>query len=304
MKIWWIVDADNAYPLKGIPYLGKESRTRAQNLAHNVVDELVEPFVRTNRNITFDNYFTSYELCQSLLSKGLTSVGTLRKNKRCLPPTFLPNTSRAAESNLFGFRKNISLVSYVPKKNRCVLFLSTKHQTLKTDINNKNKSEVNLFYNKTKGGVDTLDQLCHAYTVRRKTNRWPMTFFQNLVDISGVAALVLWKTLYPEWKTNKPNAVRKIFIREVVMDLVTPHIRRRSKKGLTDSHLSNINQIIQPTNPAESPSSSPQLKRKKRCHLCPSKLGRMARQCCNTCNRNVCNEHSKKEIICTECSNN
>ena len=80
MKIWWICDSITSYPLFGIPYLGQPETGRSVNLSKTIVEQLCEPFERTNRNITFDNYFTSYELISSLLSKGLTCVETVRKN--------------------------------------------------------------------------------------------------------------------------------------------------------------------------------------------------------------------------------
>lgn len=122
IKIWWICDSGTSYPLRGIPYLGKENQKRSENLAQKVVEDPCEPFVRTNRSITFDNYFTSYELASSLLSKGLTCVGTLRKNKNCLLPNFLPNRRREVESNLFGFQKAMTMVSYVPTKKTVVSY--------------------------------------------------------------------------------------------------------------------------------------------------------------------------------------
>lgn len=97
MKIWWICDSQTSYLLKGIPYLGKDGDNRVVNLATKVVEELCAPFHRTNRNLTFDNFFTSFELAQKLLSVGLTSIGTLRKNKKCIPPEFQPHLKRSVE---------------------------------------------------------------------------------------------------------------------------------------------------------------------------------------------------------------
>ena len=71
MKIWWICDSSTSYPLYGIPYLWKEGTSRETNLAPQVVENLCAPFERTNRNVTFDNYFTSFELAQTLLSRVL-----------------------------------------------------------------------------------------------------------------------------------------------------------------------------------------------------------------------------------------
>lgn len=280
MKIWWICDSTTSYPLSGIPYLGREGADRGVNLATRVVEQLCEPYERTNRNITMDNFFTSFELTQSLISKGLTCVGTLRKNKRCIPNKFLPNKQRDPESNIFGFRKNITIGSYVPKRNRSVILLSSLHHSAGTDPSNKNKSEINLYYNATKGGVDTLDQMCHAYTARRKTWRWPMAQFYNIIDVCGIAAKVIWLNLYPDWNKTKSNSLRKLFLKELAQDLVVPNIKRRSTIHLTRPLKLNISDVLeQSSDNMETDDMPPVAKRLRRCYTCPSNKGRA---CCKS----------------------
>jgi len=53
----------------------------------------------TNRNITADNWFSSIELVEHLKKRGLTYVGTLRKNKREIPPEFLPKKKKYRRYN-------------------------------------------------------------------------------------------------------------------------------------------------------------------------------------------------------------
>ena len=43
--------------------------------------------------------------------------------------------------------------------------------------NETKKPEMITFYNRTKIGVDILDQLCAKYNVARNTRRWPMVIF-------------------------------------------------------------------------------------------------------------------------------
>lgn len=300
MKIWWICDSGTSYPLRGIPYLGKEGLNRAENLAQKVVEDLCEPFLRTKRNITFDNFFTSYELASSLLTKGLTCVGTLRKNKRCIPPNFLPHRRRNIESYLFGFQKTMTLVSYVPKKNRCVILLSTMHNDSTIDEENKNKSEINKYYNSTKGGVDTLDQMVHTYSVKRKTNRWPLVYFFNIIDVCGVASFVIWRNIHPDWHISKKRRLRKIFLREITTELVLGQIRRRSLSGLHKSHTSLIQTTLNQV-PTTAETSAREVRKRKRCYICPSKKSRMSTQLCDKCKQTVCGEHSEKILTCTNC---
>ena len=52
----------------------------------------------------------------------------------------------------------MTLISNVPKKNWAVILLSTMDHSALTNASNQNKSEINLYCNATKGGVDTLDK--------------------------------------------------------------------------------------------------------------------------------------------------
>jgi hypothetical protein len=90
---------------------------------------------------------------------GLTYVGTVRKNKRFLPPQFLPNRSPPVDSSIFGFQSDKTIVSYVPKRSKAVILISTMHHHATIDDDTK-KPEIIMFYNDTKSGVDSLDQKC------------------------------------------------------------------------------------------------------------------------------------------------
>lgn len=59
----------------------------------------------------------------------------------------------------------MTLVSYVPKRNNCGHLLSTIHHTIDVSEGAQRKPEIILFYNPTKGRVDSLDQKCAIYSV-------------------------------------------------------------------------------------------------------------------------------------------
>ena len=60
-----------------------------------------------------------------------------------------------------------TLVSYVPKPNKSVILISTEHHRPVFDVNSEQKKpEIIAFYNKTKGAVDTYDQMVKKYTCR------------------------------------------------------------------------------------------------------------------------------------------
>lgn len=110
----------------------------------------------------------------------LTSTGTLQKNKRCIPATLL-RTGKQPGTSVFCFQKDISLVSYSPKKNKVVLVMSTLHHddNIDEDTGDKRKPEMITFYNSTKAGVDVIDEMCASYYVSRNSKRWPMTLLWN-----------------------------------------------------------------------------------------------------------------------------
>lgn len=58
----------------------------------------------------------------------MTIVGTIRKNKREIPEHFLSTKNRDINSTIFGYGKNIILLSYVPRKNKNVMLISTMHE--------------------------------------------------------------------------------------------------------------------------------------------------------------------------------
>lgn len=64
----------------------------------------------------------------------------------------------------------------VPKTpKRAAMLMSSLHNTWETkeEAAELEKPEIVRRYNKTKGGVDSHDQLCHAYSVIRATLGWP-----------------------------------------------------------------------------------------------------------------------------------
>lgn len=303
MKMFWLCDSVTGYPLKGIPYLGKERNSKpAVGLAHQIVRELCRRYERTYRIITADNYFTSYELAQELLGNGLTFVGTVRKNKRFIPPEFQANRRREVGSNLFGFRPKITLLSHVPKKNKSVILLSTLHHS--STIDDDGKAEINTFYNRTKGGVDILDQMCHTYSCQRGTNRWPFAFFMNLINVCGVAAFVVYNVSHGI-RQEQYAFQRKKFLIALSEELVYDQIARRSTQGMSASHRSTLNEVREHLNIPETssapPSNSSNQPAKRRCHLCPPTIGRKTKTCCDKCNKNVCGEHSKVTVLCEKC---
>jgi hypothetical protein len=143
----------------------------------------------------------------------------MKQNKREIPQEFKPGRQRDEKSSIFGFTKDLTLVSYVPKKNKSVVLLSSLHH-VPAICSDSRKPETIEFYNKTNGAVDMLDQMCARYTVQRATRSWPMAMFYGIINIATVKVLVIYAhnmcKVQPEKKIK-----RKYFLLRIAHDLVT-----------------------------------------------------------------------------------
>lgn len=165
IKIYALVDAKSIYTFSTEIYAGKQPQGSyyKSNASKDVALRLVSSIEGLQgRNITMDNYFTSIPLAEDLLKKKISIIGTLRKNKREIPIELIQVKQRAPGSSMFAFKKGMTLVSYVPKKNRVVLALSTMHEDDSIDVTTE-KPEIITAYNNTKCGVDLLDRSCPSF---------------------------------------------------------------------------------------------------------------------------------------------
>lgn len=294
IKIWTICDSNTFYAWKMQVYLGKnDNAPREVNQSTRVVLDMTKEIELSGRNITCDNFFTSLSLARNLLDKKLTIVGTLRKNKPELPPQFTVAKGREAKSTLFGFQDDAMIASYCPKKYRIVPMLSTMHSQPDIDANSSDqKPEVILYYNATKGGVDTLDRMVRTYTCKRMTRRWPVVLFYNMIDVSAVNAFIVWLELNGESPSISVKK-RRNFLLELGKELAgvntQPDLSQRvSVPSASAQKRRNKNDL----------GNAPKLKR-QRCSLCDRSKDKKTSLVCYICKKYVCSGHSK--TICHQC---
>lgn len=91
--------------------------------------------------------------------------------------------------------------------------MSTLHRDAAVSSREDKKPDIILDYNKNKGGVDNLDKVTGTYTCKRKTKRWPMVVFYNILDVSAYNAFVVWTEINPGWNAGKPFK-RRLFLEE------------------------------------------------------------------------------------------
>ncbi|XP_045067740.1 piggyBac transposable element-derived protein 4-like [Coregonus clupeaformis] len=245
IKTWVACDSKSSYAWKMQVYTGKATCGGPEkNQGMRVVLDLTQGL--RGHNVTCDNFFTSYELARQLLTRNVTVVGTVRKNKPELPQALLASKDRLLFSSKFAFTPTTALVSYLAKKNKNVLLLSTLHTEAHVSRRQDKKPAIVLDYNSNKGGVDNLDKVIGTYSCRRMTARWPLVIFHNILDVSSYNAFVIWRELNPTWMPGKRNK-RRVFLEQLGKALVTPFIQRRARLPRTEASAALVKAVQRAT---------------------------------------------------------
>ena len=259
VKIFALCNAKTFFTGNLEVYCGKQPTGpyKVSNSPADIVKRLISHLKGTCRNLTTDNWYTSYTLAMSLLQDKITVVGTLKKNKREIPAKFLPNKQKTIFSSMFGFQKHATLVSFTAKKNKSVVLLATMHRDAAVDAETE-KPGIIYFYNSTKGGIDTVDQLYGNYSVSRRTRRWPLYIFFHFVKIAGVIGQILYN--------NSVDAIqnRRQFFKNLTMSLMKPHLQNRAQLQSLSADIHSILSKYKPQSQADT-HEPPPAKSQKRC---------------------------------------
>lgn len=140
---------------------------------------------------------------------------------------------------------------------------------------------------------------CSIYGSNRRTCRWPLAIFHRMLNVGTVNAYILFLSY-----RDSPLIRRYTFIKELAMDLVEPHFRKRlSIPNLPRDVQQTIKKIL-----GEEPQNNQQanevpddkLQKRKTCGKCPAYKERKAGHKCIKCSVPVCGECSRS--VCKDCA--
>ena len=200
--------------------------------------------------------------------------------------------------------------------------MSTLHSDHKIDPIS-GKPQIILDYNKTKGGVDTLDQMCAIFSSGCSTKRWPTAAFWCLLDIISVNSFIIFKhfssnrDIIPIQAKNRrefiyslgeeltfPLMISRLDSNSIFRDLrlIITKLLKNKSIDLTN----NVN-CSQSQNSSQSSSGSSNKRKlensnQTRCYLFPRKANKKCTIRCDECEELICKE---KHMVnyCTPCSN-
>lgn len=321
LKLVAMCDSESKYLLNAMPYLGKGTVPQDENAGTYFVQQLTRIIKGSHRNITVDNWFTSVPLAQNLLKEfGLTLIGTIKKNKRELPEELvnIKYKDRTVGSSMFLFSEDVTVVSYKGAENKLVTLISTVHGDTETNPTN-GKPTIIMDYNATKGGVDSMDQMCHAMSCNRKTQRWPLCFFYNMLNIAFINAYVIYsfnKLKQPGQKVMSRTDFMIQLHEQLTIDqqrqrLSIPNLRRGLREivsSVTTAYSEPVptqsesnTSAVADSDPIPGTSQSNSSASRKYCDFCSYKKRRKTSTECTNCQKYICGEHQGAKL-CKECT--
>ncbi|XP_068215325.1 uncharacterized protein [Palaemon carinicauda] len=304
MKIVMMCDSDTHFLCNAIPYLGKGTVDLSTCKTHGeyYIMELTAPYPHHGRVVTTDNWFSSLQAAQSLKKKGLDFVGAI-KDKPYLPKSVSKMEIRVGESvAMYHYEKNVTLISHQASRIKRVHLVSSIHHT--PSMIDKVKTDLQIFYNTTKGGVDAFDQLCANTSCIRSTRRWPLCFFFNMINMICTNSYILHLVQAAGGKA----LTRHEFGLQLVDHLTRGWaVSRLQAKTLPRELRYTIGSVfnVDPEIVADTDSGMDTVagqKKRNRCHICPRSSNKKSRVFCVQCKKYTCPEHYI--ITCMKCIHN
>ena len=165
-----------------------------------VVLQLVEPLCGLGHHLYMDNFYSSPALFSELHLRGFEVCGTLRVNRRGVPPEAKAGLKKG-ERRTVAVDENMSIVQWRDK--RLITILSTVHSDSPIPTERRNrlasggrevveKPEAVVEYNKFMGGVDHGDQLLSYYGFPHRTLKWWRRAFFFLFDAAIVNSYIMY----------------------------------------------------------------------------------------------------------------
>ncbi|XP_068671890.1 piggyBac transposable element-derived protein 4-like [Montipora foliosa] len=238
IKVWMAADSQNGYVCNYAVYLSQEGQARLHGLGYDVVMKMATPFLNKYRHIFFDNFFTSTNLMEHLLAQNTYACGTVRCNRKDLPPCSKNKLKQgervSAQRNQLVFTKwhdkrDISFLSTNVLPSEPARVVQRRRNGRDLDIEKPRVADV---YTSYMGGVDRADQLRSFYFTGYSSRKWYRYIFWFLFNLAVCNAFVLesfHRTTRGQTKRAMIN-FRLDLAKQLISDFSQQQRKRRSQE--------------------------------------------------------------------------
>ncbi|KRZ39520.1 hypothetical protein T4C_10062 [Trichinella pseudospiralis] len=203
-------------------------------------------------------------------------VGIFWRNKKEVPSELTQTRGREVDSSMFCFDEQLTLLSYIPKRRKCVLLLSTMHHDDALSAEHEANQTSFCFTIKRSLEINSSDGISKfIFDLGRRTQRWPMALWFNTSDCAGLAAFVIWTRKNTEWNAQKSQR-RRTFLMECGKNFVDVVLQKLRKA---------IESLETATASQQSLANKDQKATARRCVYCGRKRDRKVKTSCITCGK-------------------
>lgn len=188
VKLYELCESDTGYIWNMIVYTGKDtpfSNNYANfGTATRCVMTLVHPLLGMGYCLSLDNFYNSPELADLLISHKTDVYGTIRQNRKHLPPAL--KNEKLTKGDIVAFQKGkMCVMKWQDKKPVCIISTIHNSQIIETQKRGKCifKPKAVMDYNLTMGGVDKSDQCLSYYpAIRNQQRKYYKKLFRHLLN--------------------------------------------------------------------------------------------------------------------------
>lgn len=270
-KTYELCDSTTGYLWKFIVYTGKDCEftspliTPDMTNTRKIVLQLVEPLLHKGYTIWMDNFYNSIELAKQLKEWGTDCVGTIRLNRKNIPP-IIKNTKLRKGEIIAKQCEAITLLKWMDKKP--VVMISTYHGQETRVVIKRNTEVIKpvsvIDYNKNMGGVDLKDQMLEGYLLeRKKMHKWYMKLFRRLLNVSILNSFIIYKH-------NKKQKVDQLKFRVQLVEQIFAKYANTIQRKVPGRHSqdNNLARLTERHFIERIPPTQQKAKPQKRCVVC------------------------------------
>ena len=299
IKHFLLCESSTGYVWCFVLYVGKGTQFDPEfddlaNISTKIVMSLIKPLLKKGYCLTIDNYYTSPQLADLLISNLTDLYGTVRSNRKDLPDGLSKEKLRKGEVTAFR-RGKLMAMRWKDKKD--VYLLSSIHNAEQQDVETRKgtvqKPKVVCDYNLSMGGVDKSDQMLSCYPIpRKRTKKYYKKMFFHMLDIAVWNTYILYEKSGKGKKTLSPLNYRVNLVRALI---------EKYRSDLPPSSAGRPSNFPQPTRFSGShfmeliPPSDKKAAPTRRCIVCArkrdskgKKVRKESRYQCKLCKESLC----------------